>query len=291
MSVEDSAKILCHVIDNNSKWAIGRNGATEQQALIFYNKMRSKGYSYPSGLLYDLEIGAGIFPATPESIDNWAKEYISGLEVFDVMACGWFPPLADEDTALVSSHSPTAKHITLGGLEPYYVEDPDRWTSRLNNKRVAVVSNCTETMQKQLKRKEFIWGNAHDSYLPSTTDWRFIQTGYSPRLANGRVGWPEHIRNWEDACSSIVNQVISTKSNITIIGCGGLGMIIAMRLRKLGISVIVTGGATQLLFGIKGQRWTSHPNVFKLWNDYWCWPDINETPSNSFAVEGSCYWK
>jgi len=80
-------------------------------------------------------------------------------------------------------------------------------------------------------------------------------------------------------------------ASVALVGCGGLGMIIAGRLRRAGISVIVMGGAIQVLFGIKGRRWERHDVISKFWGPSWVWPSESETPTGSFKIEGACYWK
>ena len=49
-----------------------------------------------------------------------------------------------------------------------------------------------------------------------------------------------------------------------------------------------TGGALQLLFGIRGKRWDDHPIISKLYNDAWVRPE--ETLAHKEKVEGGSYW-
>ena len=61
------------------------------------------------------------------------------------------------------------------------------------------------------------------------------------------------------------------------------------------------GGATQLLFGIKGNRWEDPMYGVKEWglpagfypkmfNEYWIKPGEEGRPKNAEQVEGACYW-
>jgi hypothetical protein len=50
------------------------------------------------------------------------------------------------------------------------------------------------------------------------------------------------------------------------------------------------GGATQLLFGIRGQRWDARKNYQQIINEYWCRPGQEERPETSSKVENNCYW-
>ena len=77
---------------------------------------------------------------------------------------------------------------------------------------------------------------------------------------------------------------------IALIGCGALGMVLGSELKKHGIIAIVMGGATQVLFGIKGQRWATHSVISHFWNEAWVWPNVTETPRGASSIEGGCYW-
>lgn len=285
MNLEDSAKLICSTIESKKIWTIGRNGATELQALLDYKN----GIEHGSGMLDLLETSVGVFPANKESVDKWANEYLEGLSSFDIMVSGWFQALGNQENELISTLS-SAEKIPLRALETYYVDKHNRWTSQLANKHVVVISSFTKSMQSQLLRKEEIWGELHESILPSSTEWSFVQTGYAPLLANGRCEWPLHVKNWEDSVEYIVSNVEKSGAEIALIGCGGLGMIVAMRLHKLGISSIVLGGAIQVYFGIKGSRWQNHDIIGKFWNDAWVWPLNEETPNQCKLVESGCYW-
>jgi glycine/D-amino acid oxidase-like deaminating enzyme len=88
----------------------------------------------------------------------------------------------------------------------------------------------------------------------------------------------------------VVAQVLETGSRIALIGCGGLGMLIAHELKQHGIIAIVLGGALQVLFGIKGNRWKNHAVISQLWNEDWVYPLEEETPRGAEEIEGGCYW-
>ena len=63
--------------------------------------------------------------------------------------------------------------------------------------------------------------------------------------------------------------------------------------KRNGKKAIHMGGATQLLFGIRGQRWENYIEHFdynQFMNDYWVRPSSEETPQQSKNVEGGCYW-
>ena len=65
---------------------------------------------------------------------------------------------------------------------------------------------------------------------------------------------------------------------------------LAAHARDTGHVAIQMSGATQLLFGIKGRRWDTHPQISKLYNPAWVRPAPAEQPANKQAVEGGSYW-
>ena len=86
------------------------------------------------------------------------------------------------------------------------------------------------------------------------------------------------------------DEVLALQAEIALIGCGGLGMVIGGRLRDKGVSVMLLGGAVQVLFGVKGRRWEKHDIISLYWNDAWVWPADAETPRAATLVERGCYW-
>ena len=89
------------------------------------------------------------------------------------------------------------------------------------------------------------------------------------------------------------NEAMKMDFDIAIIGCGAYGMPLAAKLKQAGKQAIHLGGATQLLFGIKGKRWVeNYPSkIATLFNDAWVYPDEIEVPQAAKVVEGGCYWK
>ena len=78
--------------------------------------------------------------------------------------------------------------------------------------------------------------------------------------------------------------------DVAIIGCGAYGFPLAAKLKNAGKQVIHMGGATQILFGIKGRRWEENPRAQLKFNDAWVHPKKEETPKKCGVVENGCYW-
>lgn len=283
-SLEDGAAKIRDLISSGKPFFVGRNGTIEMQTIQYWMTQRPK-LPYPSYLNNPLKVNAGVFPADSASIDAWAEEYIDCLGRLDATAAGWYAPTKEFEDRLLTKYSPEVFRCPLRSLEPYYVSPNLQWTKALSGK-VVVVSSFTKTIQAQLKKD--IWPGI--PLFSPDIEWSFVQTGYSPTLALGRGDWPKGVTTWQQAVDYVVKGVLDSQATVALIGCGGLGMIIAGRLKAAGVSAIVLGGAIQILFGIKGMRWVTHNVISTFWNDTWVWPAEDETPRGAVIVEGGCYW-
>ena len=183
-----------------------------------------------------------------------------------------------------------APRIPLRSLEPYYIEPEKRWTNLLKGHKVAIVNAFAKTAVQQCSKREDIWPISSDSLLPPDVEWVPIVTGYAPALAQGSAEWASDIQSWDVAVLDVVRRVVQSGAKFALIGCGGLGILIGSELKKRGVICIVMGGATQVLFGIKGNRWANHDVISHFWNDAWVYPSANEKPKGAWMIENGCYW-
>jgi hypothetical protein len=295
MAIEEGAqeitKVLNAALQRGEGALIGRNGTIELETLLFRLFGSAPNQSYPSHLTNRLELHAGVWPSTQSSVDKWVFSLLEAIRLSDVLVAGWYEPLKQMERKLLDQVNTLAPQIPLRSLEPYYVPPELRWTQCLAGQRVAVVSSFAKTIESQIQHREEIWPLEPSSLLPETTTWIPIQTGYAPALAKGTAEWPSDVQSWSVAVNSVVKQVLQSKARIALIGCGGLGMLIGAELKKQGVICIVLGGATQVLFGIKGQRWSTHSVISRFWNEAWVWPSHQETPRGANKIEGACYWQ
>jgi hypothetical protein len=272
-------------LTNRQGALIGRNGSIELAAMLI-----------PTQINADiLERHTGVWPAS--AISDWRRCYIEANAACDCIAAGWYKPLAQAELAMIQQLNPgLAGIIALRDLEPYYLASShQRWTNLLSGKRVVVVSSFADTMKLQLERRHLIWLAESESLLPDDAQFSFIRTGYAPAVGgppgSTTTGWPSHVRSCQDAIAHVVKQISDSDADIVLIGCGGLGMPIGAEVKKMGKIAVVMGGAIQVLFGIKGNRWENHPIISKFWNEHWVYPSADETPPQSQSIEGACYWR
>jgi hypothetical protein len=287
---EEIRKVIQDCLQAKRGALIGRNGTIELETLLFRLYGSSPNQNYPSSIARRIELHAGVWPADKFSLDKWVFQMVEAIRLSDVLVAGWYEPLKQQEEKLLKQTNLHAPHIPLRSLEPYYVAPDLRWTNLLAGQRVAVISSFSKTIQEQIEQRELIWPIATDSLLPENVEWVPIQTGYAPNLAQGIAEWPKDVQSWDVAVTHIVKLVLQSQASIALIGCGGLGMIIAAELKKHGVIAIVMGGAIQVLFGIKGQRWASHSVISRFWNEAWVYPKPTETPRGASLIEGACYW-
>jgi hypothetical protein len=86
------------------------------------------------------------------------------------------------------------------------------------------------------------------------------------------------------------NEINKIEFDTAVIGAGAYGFPLAAHVKRLGKQAIHLGGASQLLFGIRGNRWDNNPAINRFYNEHWVKPLTSETPRNSYVVEKACYW-
>jgi hypothetical protein len=268
-------KVIQSALDNDDGAIIGRNGTIELEQMISLNHSKMK----------TLMTNAGIFPY--EIVKEWSLQSIKATQASDVLATGWYEPLKVAEQNALSEWKCKAIQVPLRSLEPYYVSLEERWTNLMKGEAVSVISCFTETMKSQISRLDLVWPSG---MLPSDIRWNWVQTGHPPCVARGSNEWPSHVKNSLEAVDWIVSEVVRQGSRFALIGCGGIGMPVALKLKERGVICIVLGGAIQVLFGIKGRRWETHSIISKFWNSSWVFPLEEETPGNAKTIEGGCYW-
>lgn len=281
------ASLILESLSQNKGCLIGRNGTVELEVLLNYHRYKK----FFKDMTFTLERNAGVFPQEEESLRQWVQETSDASKTCDILAAGWYAPLRQQELLFLNQVNPYYHCVPLRSLEPYYVPQQLRWTALLSEQRVGVVSSFTKTMKTQLERRNSLWGAQVDSYLPDSAEFVFFQTGYSPAIAKGQAEWSPPADTWVQALDILEKNILASNVRIVLIGCGGLGMPLAQRLKKAGKIVLVLGGAIQVLFGIKGERWKHHDVIGKLWNKAWVYPLVEETPRGASLIERSCYWQ
>lgn len=100
----------------------------------------------------------------------------------------------------------------------------------------------------------------------------------------------ERYGTWFDALADLERAVDALDFDVAVIGCGAYGFPLAAHVKDIGRQAVHLGGATQMLFGIRGRRWDLKDIGPALYNDSWVRPSADERPENADSVESGCYW-
>jgi hypothetical protein len=165
-------------------------------------------------------------------------------------------------------------------LEPYYSDAP--WSEVLGGKRVLVLHPFVDTIAKQYSRRSEIWPGRPE-ILPDF-ELLIVKTP----LSAARVKSP--FSDWFETLGYLKSCMEKVEFDVAIVGAGAYSLPLVVHARKLGRIGIHLGGATQILFGIKGLRWDRHPVISKFYNSSWCRPSKEETPQENFDPEVGGYW-
>jgi len=163
------------------------------------------------------------------------------------------------------------------------------WLPALDKKKVLIISPFEKSIQIQFpKRKKLFTTSAK---FPNFNYPEFdMQILKCPNTIKGNDPYPDE--DWEKTFRTLCEKINNLDFDIAILGCGSYGMSLAHHIKKIGKSSLYAGSHTQLMFGIKGKRWDipGNPNR-SYWNEYWKWPEDDETPKSYKKVENGCYWK
>ena len=271
---------LLRQMESGGTFFISRLGSTELRGLNFFLKHRDCKTSpklYPSAIRNALWQGPGVFPIDDASIDQFCRTYSTSIG--EVTALGvWFN---DNEWDVANRFCPKALLVDLSCLEPYFFDAP--YTSFLAGKKVLVVHPFSSSIERQYKTnrdKLFL-----DPHVLPDFDLRTLKPPQS--IAGNTDGYS----SWANALADLKCRVDGLDFDVAIIGAGGYGLPLGAHIKRSGKSVIHLGGATQILFGIKGRRWEKEYDYhLRLFNEHWAYPSENERPPNFSEVEKGCYW-
>ena len=277
LQLDEAQKRIREIINAGEPALIARYGSNEALCVaesIGINLHAKKRFS--KKILWQVYNNAGVFPYGREMALRMGQIMLNSSKNVDLLGV-WDSPMQD---FLVKNFCASTMEITsLGNLEPYYSDEP--WTAALKGKKVLVIHPFKESIESQYKKREYLFENSNILPEFNLKVMRAVQTiagEEDPRFAD-----------WEDALVYMYEQAMKIDFDVAIIGCGAYGMPLAAKLKESGKIAIHLGGATQLLFGIKGARWDNHP-LAMLYNDYWVRPLETETPKAARHIEGACYW-
>ena len=283
-AVEGNQLLYEHVVSGRAISA-GKIGDCELEALVkyvdadgdadrFFHAITKEGHELD--LLY---VNCGVFPRDAEAVGRWAEIYLEALGGIDLL--GVWHNTGEEDIA--ARFAPQATLTRIRALEPYYHADP--WTASLAGRRVLVVTPFEQTISQQRaqRRGADLFPGAPD-VLPDF-ELSIVRAPFSAALVP-----PEH-SDWSDALEAMKAQIRTHDFDVCLVGAGAYSLpLCAFVRRELDRTAVHLGGATQILFGVRGRRWDGHPVIKRFFTDAWIRPHPSERPGGRWRLEGGAYW-
>lgn len=266
--------IISRILDDKP-FLLGRFGNVELEVvrIVLEEKLTDEQLLQHNSVKL-LSTFGGFYPVTIEALKLFASMYHTLMPEIDVLGSWCIDELYFKKELALS------KKIMLSQIEPYLLSNP--WSFALKGKKVLVVNPLVDTIKTQYLHRELLFKDPR--VLPE-----FELSLFKPvyELNNDN----HEYKSWFEAFEKMRNEILQIDFDIAILGCGAFGLPLASAIKKAGKKAVVMGGATQVLFGIRGKRWDDIPVFETLFNDYWVYPSETETPSGYKKLENGCYWK
>lgn len=296
---DKASELIYNLLSSGKPCMIARYGAFELATVINYLGVKNAQHSwlkYITGhefqwwwnkrLMGFMQSNAGFFPSTEENLIRFGDMMVVDSKQLDILGV-W----QSEEEFIKKEFKLGYLGIFLRNLEPFWSKQP--WTRYLEGKKVVVVHPFAETIMLQYENnRDKLFKNPN--VLPLFKSLRVVKAVQS-------LGGEFNFETWFDALDYMKKEVEREDFDICLIGCGAYGFPLAAHVKRIGKQAIHLGGALQLLFGIKGNRWEDPNYGVKEWgipygsysnliNDFWVKPLLKDTPKNAKQVEGACYW-
>ena len=277
-SAEDGNRYMYERLKGNESFAFSRCSFSEMRLLIkilrehYYNKESKREYEDMSCLIRGDE--------TIKQAEYGFYELMSeAIRSTDLLGIWKLLPMAD---AVVAIQPAKNRPITAYAecVEPYYYDMP--WTKALEGKKVLVVSPFSNEVRAQYQNREHLWEN--ENILPEFT----LDTEDSIWYFDGHRD--PRFKDWYEVYDYLYEAIMKHDFDVALLGCGMFGFPLSARIKRAGKQAVHMGGAIQLLFGIKGNRWDKMPEINKYYNDYWIRPGEQSKPKAGEMLDGGCYW-
>jgi hypothetical protein len=240
---------------------------------VRYILQRSGPFWWDDDARLEMRNQSGFFPLEDEYLVRFCELMLEDMREVDLLG-SWQP-----EEVRVADQFSAATIIPLPDLEPYLHARP--WSEALEGRTVLVIHPFSETIQKQYeKRGELFPGRC---VLP---EFQLKTLKAVQSVVGTKVGFA----TWFDALEWMCDEVSGIEFDTAIIGAGAYGFPLAAHVKRSGKQAVHLGGATQLLFGIRGKRWDDRPEFQHLFNASWVHPSPTEVPSNFRILEEGAYW-
>jgi hypothetical protein len=273
----DGNNFISHYLKTDKPLAAGKIGVTELNLLYCYDNLKRGGQLLPH-LKHEVENIAGLYPYNEKTVIEFAERYLSLLPNIDLIPI-WNRVIPHFEQYILDTYCPNSYKTTLEQLEPYFDENP--WTRHLEGKKVIVFSPFADSITRNFNNLDKIWNNK----ITNNFELEAIKYPFALPISSTSTETAS-----DDVYKKYLDILHEKTFDIGIFGTGYTSLLYTLECKKMGRSGIHLGGSTQILFGIKGQRWKEIERFNQIFNEYWTEPTADERPQKLNLVEGGCYW-
>lgn len=279
---------------------IARFGGTEMKCVMNYLSIKehkweiwnfvtckTQAWWWTPEVINDMQNLSGFFPSTEENLQRFAELFLDDLKQIDILG-SWL-----EDEKCLVDKMQNMQLVQLLRLEPYHAIHP--WSRALSGKKVLVIHPFADLIKQQYRMcRTQLFDNPEVLPAFELTTLKAVQS-----LGGENE---QHFTSWFDALAWMESEMDKIDYDVCLIGCGAYGMSLAAHAKRMGKKAVHLGGALQLLFGIKGNRWDRNDLYGTWWgieqgfytrllnHPHWVRPDADVKPRNAQTVENGCYW-
>jgi hypothetical protein len=279
--VDESNDILAEKLSRGDVFAAGRNGDTEHSVVVQYLLRRAtlKLWPYTKGVCKIPKITSGIYPVTPEGLDDFAATYVKAMASCDYLMI-WDRP-RDFERAISRSQNPQIAPLSRHAQTPFMASRP--WSEHLQAKRVLVVHPFKESILKQYQEKrELLFADSRVLPKFDLTVFECLQTH-----GDNVPTYP----TWSDSLRWMQDQIAKLDFDVALLSGGSYGLPLTAFVKDtLKKPAIHLAGSLQLLFGIYGNRWMKDSRYNVYFNEHWTRASESERPVGYQKIEDACYY-
>ena len=258
---DKASELIYNLLASGKPCMIARYGAFELASVVNYLGVRNPHHSllkYITGkelqwwwnkrLMGFMQTNAGFFPATEENLMKFGEMMVEDSKQVDILG-SW---LSTEQ--YLNEQLKSASRVHLMQLEPFWGTKP--WSRALKGKRVLVVHPFSETIKTQYNKR-------HELFLKDETlpDFEVLEVVRAVQSIGGESSY----KDWFDALNFMKSEIEKHDFDVCLVGCGAYGFPLAAHVKRMGKQAVHLGGALQLLFGIRGNRWEDPNYGVKEW--------------------------
>ncbi len=270
-----AAGAIRRLLEGHAPSMFARFGSTEIKAVLWPHLPWVVKRIAQGRVISNMMVASGFFPPAPTAIERFSALMYEDMRQLDILG-SWRP-----EEFLLRRQLINVTRVPLTALEPYLSAQP--WSETLEGRKVLVVHPFSRSIESQYNNhRQQLFDDSR--VLPKFGSLSTIQA------VQTIAGNKSQYKDWFEALESMKVAMDALDYDVVILGCGAYGFPLAAHAKRRGKHAVHLGGATQILFGIKGARWDANPQIARLYNQWWVRPAPEERVSDVHRVENACYW-